>query len=81
MQRMQKMLTPMKVPLAHVLTDITGVRGQEIIQAMLGGERDPKQLAAFRDCRVRASEQEIAAHLQGNWQEDSLFVLQQEHDA
>jgi transposase len=71
-QRMQKALTQMNVRLANVRTDITGATGQEIIKAILGGERDPKELAAFRDCPVRASEEELASHLQGNWQEDLL---------
>ena len=79
-QRMQKALTQMNVQLANVLSDISGTTGQAIIKAILGGERDPRELAAYRDPRVKASEEEIAAHLEGNWQEDLLFVLQQEHE-
>ena len=44
------------------------------------GERDPHKLALFRDPRVKASKEEIARSLEGNWQEDLLFVLKQEHD-
>ena len=40
----------------------------------------PIKLAALRDWRVKASEEEIARSLEGNWQEDLLFVLQQEQD-
>jgi len=54
--------------------------GQAIIKAILAGERDPQQLAAFRDRRLKASEEEIARSLQGNWQDDLLFVLTQEQD-
>src|SRR5262249_51407419 len=79
-QRMQKALTQMNVQLANVLSDVSGVTGQAIIKAILAGERDPHQLAAFRDCRVKASEEEIARSLEGNWQTDQLFVLQQEQD-
>ena len=64
--------------LANVLSDVSGVTGQAIIKAILAGERDPKKLAAFRDPRVKASEKEIAQSLEGNWQEDLLFVLKQE---
>ena len=80
-QRMQKALTQMNVQLANVLSDITGVTGQAIIKAILGGERDPHKLAAFRDCRVKASEEQIARYLEGNWQEDLLFLLKQEQEA
>jgi transposase len=79
-QRMQKALTQMNIQLANVLSDVSGVTGQAIIKAILGGERDPHKLAEFRDCRVKASEEEIARSLEGNWQEDLLFVLKQEQD-
>src|ERR1700731_339211 len=77
-QRMQKTLTQMNIQMANVLSDVSGVTGQAIIQAILAGERDPQKLAAFRDPRVKASEKVIARSLEGNWQEDLLFVLKQE---
>ena len=79
-QRMQKALTQMNLQLANVLSDISGRSGQAIIQAILNGERDPHELAALCDCRVKASKDEIAHSLVGNWQEDLLFVLQQEQN-
>jgi len=77
-QRMQKALTQMNIQLANVISDISGVTGQTILKAILDGQRDPRELAAYRDCRVEASEEEIAQALEGNWQEDQLFVLRQE---
>ena len=77
-QRIQKALTQMNIQLANVISDISGVTGQAILKAILDGERDPRELAAYRDCRVEASEEEIAQALEGNWQEDQLFVLRQE---
>src|SRR5260370_13441195 len=79
-QRIQKAMTQMNIQLANVLSDVSGMTGQAIIKAILAGERDPHVLAAFRDHRVKASEEEIARSLEGNWQEDLLFVLQQEQD-
>lgn len=76
-QHMQKALTTMNVQLANTLSDISGVTGQAIIRAILQGERDPYQLARLRDYRVQASEEEIARSLEGHWQEDVLFELQQ----
>src|SRR5271157_4695662 len=78
--RMQKTLTQMNLQLANVLTDISGATGQAIIKAILAGEHDPHKLAEFRDPRVKASEEQIAQSLEGNWQEDLLFVLKQEHE-
>jgi len=54
--------------------------GQAIIKAILGGERDPHKLAALRDLRVKASKEQIAQSLEGNWQPDLLFLLKQEQD-
>ncbi len=51
-----------------------------IIKAILAGEHDPRKLAEFRDPRVKAREEQIARSLEGNWQEDLLFVLKQEQD-
>jgi transposase len=80
-QRMQKALTQMNIQLANVLSDISGATGQAIIKAILAGERDPHKLAALRDYRVKANEEQIARYLQGNWQADLLFVLKQEQEA
>ena len=79
-QRMQKTLTQMNLQLANVLSDISGVTGQAIIKAILAGEHDPDKLAEFRDPPVKARKGQIARSLEGNWQEDLLFVLQQEQD-
>jgi transposase len=50
-QRMQEALTQLNIQLANVLSDVSGVTGQAIIKAILGGERDPHKLAAFRNPR------------------------------
>jgi transposase len=56
------------------------VTGQAIVMAILTGERNPLKLAALRDGRVKASEVDIARSLEGNWQDDRLFLLKQEQD-
>jgi len=78
--RMQKALTQMNVQLGNVISDVSGKTGQAIVKAILTGERDGRKLAALRDGRIQASEEEIARSLEGNWQEDLLFVLQQEQE-
>jgi len=77
-QRIQKALTQMNIQLGNVLSYVSGVTGQAILKAILAGQRDPHKLAALRDPRVKASEEQIARYLEGNWQEDLLFVLKQE---
>src|SRR2546427_6357728 len=65
--------TQLNVQLANVLTDVSGLTGQAIIKAILAGGSDPHKLAAFRDPRGKATEEEIARSLEGNWQEDLVF--------
>jgi hypothetical protein len=77
---MQKALTQMNIQLANVLSDVSGVTGQAIIKTILAGERDPHVLAALRNPRVPASQEQIAQSLEGNWQTDLLFLLKQEQD-
>jgi transposase len=62
-QHMQKALTQMNIKLQHVVSDITGVTGLAIIRAILAGERDPLQLARWRDPRCKQDEAAIAAAL------------------
>ena len=75
-QHLQKALEQMNVHLSTVLSDITGKSGMAIIEAIVSGVRDGKQLAKLCDPRVRRSQQEIAAALRGNWRDEHLFSLQ-----
>ena len=77
-QRMQKALTQMNIQLANVISDLSGRTGQAIVRAMLDGERDPQKLAELSDPRIRATKEEIAKSLQGNWRPELLFIVQQQ---
>ena len=74
---MQKALDQMNVQLHHVLSDITGLSGLAILDAILGGERDPRVLARLRDGRVKASEETIIQALTGDYRAEHLFTLKQ----
>jgi transposase len=76
-QHMQKALEQMNVKLGVVVRDITGKTGLAIVKSILGGVRDPLQLAKHRDERCKHSEAEIARALYGNWREEHLFALKQ----
>jgi hypothetical protein len=76
-QQMQKALTTMNIQLANAISDVSGVTGLAIIRAIVQGERDRWKLAELRDRRIRASEEEVAHSLEGNWREEVLFELGQ----
>lgn len=65
----------MNLQLHHVLSDISGVTGMELIRAIVGGERDPDALAAMRDIRCRENLEIIRAALVGNYQPEHGVAL------
>lgn len=76
-QHMQKALTQMNLQLHHVLSDLTGVTGLAILDALLAGERDPQVLARLRDPRIKAAPATIAKALVGDYRPEHLFTLRQ----
>jgi transposase len=79
-QHMQKALEQMNVKLTEVVSDITGLTGQRIIEAILQGERNPHKLAHLRDPKCKNSVLTIAKALEGTWRPEHLFELRQAHD-
>jgi len=55
----------MNVQLHHVISDITGATGLAILDAILGGERNPNALAKLRDRHIKASAETVAKSLVG----------------
>jgi len=65
------------MPAAIVISDITGLTGIAIMEAILKGERDPAVLSKMRDQRIKASAESIAQALVGDYQREHLFTLRQ----
>lgn len=80
-QYMQKAMEQMNIKLSTVITDITGLSGRTIITAILQGKRDPVELASLAQSNCKASREDIAKSLEGTWDVDLLFMLQQSLDA
>jgi transposase len=76
-QHMHKALTQMNLQIHHVISDITGVTGLAVLDAIGAGERDPQKLAKLRDPRIQATEETILKSLVGNWRPEHLFTLKQ----
>ena len=74
---MQKALTQMNLHLHKVLSDVTGVTGMHSIRAIIGGERDPQQLALMREPGVKNTPETIAKALEGDYRQEHLFALKQ----
>lgn len=76
-QHMQKALRLMNLNLDQVVSDVTGVTGMKIIQAIIKGERDPSILARHRDRRCKKTDEEIAQALDGHYRDEHVFSLKQ----
>ena len=74
-QHMHKALEQMNLKLTEVLLDITGVTGTRIIEAILAGQRDPKQLAALRHKKCHNDAETMALALEGNWRAEHRLGL------
>lgn len=73
--RIQKVLEDSNVKLASVATDITGVSGRAILQALLDGQQDPQQLAELARGRLRNKRDELVQAVQGTLSEHHCFLL------
>lgn len=75
--QLHKALTQMNVQIHNVISDIVGMTGLAILDAVLAGERDGHRLAQLKDRRIKASADTIARSLVGDWRAEHLFALRQ----
>ena len=73
--RVQKVLESANIKLASVATDVTGVSGRAILQAMLEGKSTPEQMAELAKGRLREKRELLAQALQGQVKSNHRFVL------
>lgn len=77
-QRMQKAMERMNIKFHDVISDLTGVSGQKVIEAILAGERDPERLLDLCDEQIKKKKRErVIESLRGTWREEHLFALGQ----
>jgi transposase len=76
--RLQKSLEGANIKLASVLSDVMGVSGQRILDALLEGEEDPEVLVGLSHSRLRAKQEELKQALMGQVRGCLRFVISQE---
>jgi transposase len=74
-QRLQKTLEDANVKLDSVISDILGLSGRRMIEALIAGEIDPNALAALAHRRIKASPAELEAALRGRVTRHHRFLL------
>jgi transposase len=73
--RVQKTLEDANIKLDSVITDVLGVSGRRIIEALIAGQKDPAKLARLADHRVRASQETLREALRGRVNKSHRFLL------
>jgi transposase len=75
-QRAEKLLEDAHLKLSSVISDIHGVSGRDMLQAIIAGERDPKILAQLARRRMRRKISELEQALDCTFVSDEhVFVL------
>jgi transposase len=73
--RVQKVLEDANIKLASVATDILGVSGRAMLQALIEGEEDPVKLADCAQRKLRGKIPELEKALEGRLTEHHRFML------
>jgi len=74
-QRIQKTLEDANIKLDSVVTDILGLSGRRIIEALIAGQTMPQALARLAHRRIHASTDELEAALRGRVTRHHRFLL------
>ena len=74
-QRIQKTLEEANIKLDTVISDILGVSGRRMIEAMIEGVRNPFKLAELADRRIKASPKALYDALHGRLTDHHRFML------
>jgi len=74
-QRLQKTLEEANIKLDAVISDILGVSGRKMIEAMIAGVRNPTRLAELADRRIKASPKQLYDALHGRLTDHHRFML------
>jgi len=75
MQRVEKLLEDAQIKLSSVATDIFGVSGRAMLEALIAGQRDPKALAQLARTRLRAKLGQLEEAFTGHFSDHHAFLL------
>jgi transposase len=79
-QRVQKLLEDAGIKLDSVVTDVLGVAGRRMLEALISGERDPGVLAEMALGRMRPKIGVLREALVGRFDEHHAFLLRMHLD-
>lgn len=74
-QRIQKTLESAGLKLTGLISDVLGVTGRAILEALIAGESDPETLAQLKRQGIKASHEQLCDALQGRLLEHQRLLL------
>lgn len=74
-QRIQKTLESAGLKLTGLISDVLGVTGRAILEALISGESDPETLAQLKRQGIKASHEQLRDALQGRLLEHQRLLL------
>jgi transposase len=74
--RVEKLLEDAQIKLSVVASDIFGVSGRAMLDALIAGQRDPKALAQLARTRLRAKTAQLEEAFTGHFSDHHAFLLQ-----
>jgi transposase len=75
-QRLQKTLEDANIKLDSVVTDILGLSGRRMVEALIAGQTEPRDLALLAHRRLHATSDTLEAALRGRVKGHHRFLLQ-----
>ena len=75
-QRLQKTLEDANIKLDGVISDIVGLSGRRMIEALIAGESDPEAVAALAHRRIKTPPAALREALRGRVSDHHRFLLQ-----
>lgn len=81
-QHMQRAMELMNLKLKNVISQLHGVSGLRIVEAILSGERNPTALACLCEKSILKNKKEdVIKSLNGNYKQEYIFLLEQGYNA
>jgi transposase len=75
-QRVEKLLEDAQIKLSAVVSDIFGMSGRAMLEAMIAGQRNPRALAQLAIGRMRAKLAVLEEALTGHFDDHHAFICQ-----
>lgn len=77
LNRIHKLLTQMNIKVQHLISDIEGVSGMELLRGIAKGITDPEQLLSLIDVsKLKAGKEDLIKSLKGIYKTQFITILQ-----